>query len=162
MSLNATGEGRFLQPDELFAQVGPAPIDPGLYLKRVTMPEAGAVAQFCGLVRNHHEGARVVLLEYDAYGDMAEEVIRAIMQTAFSRWPFRRAAAVHRTGTLAIGEVAVCVTVSSDHRSAALQACQFIIDRLKEKAPIWKRETLESGDRRWIEESRPDQAGMVE
>ena len=114
------------------------------------------MAQFCGTVRNHNRGARVIHLEYDAYAEMAEDLIRDIMRQASARWDFRCAAAVHRTGPLGLGEVAVCVTVSADHREAALRACTYIIDRLKEKAPIWKRETLQSGERRWIEESRPD------
>jgi molybdopterin synthase catalytic subunit len=143
----------------MFAQVGPDTIHPGSCMARVALPEAGAVAQFCGLVRNHNQGAQVLLLEYDAYPEMAEEVIREIMRAAHQRWAFRRASAVHRTGTLALGEVAVCVTVSSDHRDAAMQACRFIIDRLKAEAPIWKRETLQSGVERWVEESRPGQAG---
>lgn len=156
MSASATGEDRPPDTEALFARVGPHPIDSGHCIARVSTPESGAVAQFCGLVRNHHQGARVVGLEYHAYPEMAEEIIHEIMRTALAQWPFRRAAALHRTGSLALGEVAVCVTVSSDHREEALSACRFIIDRLKEKAPIWKRETLQSGDRRWIEEHRPD------
>lgn len=159
MSVNATGKVPAPKAPELLTRVGPEPIEPGHYLRWVQRPESGAVAQFCGTVRNHNRGARVIQLEYDAYAEMAEQVISDIMQEARLRWGFRCAAAVHRTGPLGLGDVAVCVTVSSDHRDAALEACTYIIDRLKEKAPIWKRETLQSGERRWIEESRPDRVG---
>lgn len=90
---------------------------------------------------------------------MAEPLLEEIIAEANGRWTFRKAAVVHRTGMLHPGDVAVCVTVASDHRHAALEACGYIMDELKARAPIWKRESLESGEIVWIEESRPKAEG---
>jgi molybdopterin synthase catalytic subunit len=123
---------------------------------RAQCPEAGAVLQFCGTVRNHNQRALVVDLEYDAYVEMASDEIRKIIDEAARKWPFWTANAVHRTGPLKVGDVAVCVTVGASHREEAFSACRYIMDHLKSQAPIWKRETLESGDKRWLEEHRPE------
>lgn len=136
--------------------MGPDVPDPGRWYAWCVAPESGAVVQFCGIVRNHHEGAQVRSLEYDAYPEMAEPLLREILGEASARWTFRKASVVHRTGSLYPGDVAVCVTVASDHRHDALSACGYVMDQLKARVPIWKRESLQSGDQVWIEESRPD------
>jgi molybdopterin synthase catalytic subunit len=138
-----------------FVYVGPESIDSTELYKRAGRPDAGGVVQFCGTVRDHNHGAKVIALRYEAFREMAEAEIRRIIEVARERWPVLHASAVHRTGDLQIADVAVCVTVSSAHRDAAFAACRFIIDELKSTAPIWKKETLESGERRWVEESRP-------
>lgn len=139
--------------------VGPGAIDPGRWYQWSLGPESGAVVQFSGVVRNHQQGARVLSLEYEAYPEMAERMLSDITEEARERWSFRKAAVVHRTGLLHPGDVAVCVTVASDHRAAALAACGYIMDQLKARAPIWKREKLQSGETRWIEEGRPGPGG---
>jgi len=139
--------------------VGPGAIDPGRWYQWSLSPESGAVVQFCGTVRNHHQGAQVLSLEYEAYPEMAERMLSDITAEAAERWAFRKASVVHRTGPLVPGDVAVCVTVASDHRHAALSACGYIMDQLKSRAPIWKREHLQSGETRWIEEGRPGPGG---
>jgi molybdopterin synthase catalytic subunit len=115
-------------------------------------PRAGAIVQFCGTVRNHNKDAQVDSLEYESYVEMAEAHILKIAHRVHKATPVWNASAVHRTGMLKIGDVAVCVTVAASHRDAAFVACRRIIDELKDEAPIWKRESLSSGDRRWIEE----------
>ena len=155
MCPSATGELQPAEPVSTFLHVGPEVIHPKDLYARAACAEAGAVAQFCGTVRNHNQGAQVVEIEYEAYVDMAQDVLRTILTEVFERWPYWSASVVHRTGRLAIGDVSVCVTVSASHRDFAFAACRAVIDRLKSRAPIWKRETLQSGDRRWLEESTP-------
>ena len=155
MSPAATGEALPGAPESTYVHIGPERIDPRALYHEARHRHAGGIAQFSGVVRDHNRGARVVAIEYEAYAEMAEPVVAAIIHEAFQRWPFWRASAVHRTGELAIGDVAVCVTVSASHRDPAFAACRSIIDRLKAEAPIWKRETLESGEHRWLEEHRP-------
>ncbi len=110
---------------------------------------AGAVNVFIGTVRNNANGKNVVWLEYEAYETMAVAEIKKIIETASHRWPLLGWAVSHRIGTLKPGEVSVVVAVSSPHRRESFEACQYIIDTLKEKAPIWKKEVFEDGEE-WI------------
>ena len=155
MSPNATGEPAYRQPGDIHVYIGPEPVETQELQVRAQCPEAGAIAQFCGTVRNHNQGAKVVDLEYDAYIEMATDEIKKIIEEAARQWPIWTVNAVHRTGPLVVGDIAVCVTVGASHREEAFSACRYIMDHLKAQAPIWKRETLESGDKRWLEEHRP-------
>ena len=110
---------------------------------------AGAVNVFIGTVRNNANGKNVVWLEYEAYETMAVAEIKKIIDEASHRWPLLGWAISHRIGTLKPGEVSVVVAVSSPHRKESFEACQYIIDTLKEKAPIWKKEVFEDGEE-WI------------
>jgi len=132
-----------------------APIDPAALSAEARRAGAGAVVQFTGTVRDHAGEATVSELHYEAYAEMAERALGDIVAEATSRWPLSCAGVVHRVGTLAVGDVTVCVTVSAGHRDAAFAACRYIIDTRKVRAPIWKRETLQSGTRRWVEEGTP-------
>lgn len=102
-----------------------------------------------GTVRNHtpRDGSTVVVqrLDYEAYVAMAERVMAGILREAAARWPGVQAAVDHRTGNLAVGDIAVVVAASAPHRKEAFAACAFVIDRLKEDAPIWKREHGDNG-----------------
>lgn len=109
----------------------------------------GAVAVFLGTVRNHSRNKTVTSLEYDAYPEMAEKMIARIAEEARQKWPVEKVAVAHRTGRLKIGEVAVAIAVSAPHRGAAFDACRYLIDRLKEVVPIWKKEIAEDGET-WI------------
>jgi molybdopterin synthase catalytic subunit len=112
----------------------------------VTVPEAGGVAVFLGVVRDHNAGRRVVALEYEAHAPMAEAKMKEIGEAVYRRWPgVRQVAMAHRIGRLAIGEASVAIAVSAAHRADAFEACRFAIDRLKETVPIWKREVFEDG-----------------
>ncbi|HYC85177.1 MAG TPA: molybdenum cofactor biosynthesis protein MoaE [Chryseosolibacter sp.] len=110
---------------------------------------AGAVNVFIGTVRNNAHGKSVLWLEYEAYESMAVAEIRKIIDEASHRWPLLGWAVCHRIGTLKPGEVSVVVAVSTPHRADSFDACEFIIDAIKQKAPIWKKEVFEDGEE-WV------------
>ena len=110
---------------------------------------AGAVATFLGIVREFSRGRQVVHLEYEAYPEMAEATMRQIGQEIRARWPVDDIAIVHRVGVLRIGEASVAIAVSAPHRHAALEACAYAIERVKEIVPIWKKEVWSDGSQ-WI------------
>jgi len=139
--------------DDAF-EVTEGPLDPQRLIDRVRRDESGAVAVFLGVVRDNTDGKRVLHLEYDAYPEMATKVMREIADEARQRWPVTDVAIAHRTGRLEIGETSLLVAVSSPHRKEAFEACHWLVDRLKEKAPIWKKEVWEGGEV-WIEGERP-------
>ena len=113
-----------------------------------TVPEAGAVVTFLGVVRDHAEGRTGVTgMTYEAYDDVARGRMAAIVAEARTRWPaLARIAVLHRTGGLTVSEASVAVVVSSPHRGDAFDAARFCIDTLKESVPIWKQEHWEGGD----------------
>ena len=112
--------------------------------------DAGAVVTFAGIVRRRgHHLADVVRLEYEAYREMAEAVLAEIAVEIEREWPGVRVAIHHRTGALAVGEIAVVVAAAAEHRAPAFEACRAAIDRLKLRAPIWKKEIGESGEA-WV------------
>ena len=126
--------------------VGPAPIDPGSLFEEVARPDAGATVVFTGNVRDHSQGkAEVSHLEYEVYAEMVVPKIEEIVGEAASKWPILCAVVEHREGTVPVGEVSVAVAVSSAHRSDAFEAARFVIDELKERAPIWKKEHWPGG-----------------
>lgn len=121
------------------------PISPEEVSAKVTRPEAGAVTLFLGTVREFTKGKRTLYLEYEAYAAMAVRQLVRIGQEIEKRWPESRVAITHRTGKLAISDVAVVIAVSSPHRKAAYEANEYAIERIKEIVPIWKKEHWEDG-----------------
>lgn len=121
-------------------------IDAAAVIAVVSRAAAGAIVSFIGTTRDHNDGRRVLRLEYEAYPEMALQEMRKIGDTARQRWTVDAVAIVHRIGVVPIGEASVVITVSSGHRRAAFEACHFIIDRLKEVVPIWKKEHFEGGE----------------
>jgi molybdopterin synthase catalytic subunit len=115
----------------------------------VRAPEAGAVDVFIGTTRNHSRGRRVRSLEYEAYEPMAVRMMERIAEEARQRWDLINVSIVHRVGKVDVGEASVVIAVSSGHRTEAFQACRFLIDRLKQIVPIWKREFFEDGSVEW-------------
>lgn len=113
-------------------------------------PSAGAFVSFEGWVRDHNDGRAVVALDYQAYAAMAESEGERIVAEAIERHQLRAASAIHRTGRLAIGDCAVWVGVSADHRDAAFAACRWILDTIKRDVPIWKNESYAEGDSGWL------------
>ncbi|MBT5901962.1 MAG: molybdenum cofactor biosynthesis protein MoaE [Opitutaceae bacterium] len=111
---------------------------------------AGACATFEGWVRNHNEGQAVASLEYEAYAELAETEGNRILDEAREKFDLLAAEAVHRVGHLQIGDMAVWVGVASAHRGPAFDACRFIIDELKARVPIWKKEHYVAGESTWI------------
>lgn len=110
----------------------------------------GAVALFLGTARNVSAGRRVLFLEYEAYAGMAEREMERIAREAGERFGVSRVAIVHRTGRVAIGEASVGIAVAAAHRAEALEACRYVIDTLKARVPIWKREHFADGAI-WVE-----------
>lgn len=131
-----------------------APIELQLLIDAVTAPERGAVASFLGVVRDHHDGRGVLALTYSCYHPMAEAVSRDILSEAEIRWPVK-VALLHRVGELAIGDVAVAVAVAGSHRDEAFLACRYVIEELKGRVPIWKRETYSDGTVHWVDPTSP-------
>jgi molybdopterin synthase catalytic subunit len=115
----------------------------------------GAVVTFLGLVRNHNAGRTVRYLEYEAYEPLALKAFKRIVQEAQERWGGVRLALQHRVGRLEIGEASVAIAAASAHRADAYAACRYAIERVKQIAPIWKREYFEGGDV-WIEGATAD------
>ncbi len=105
---------------------------------------------FAGTVRDHSDAGAVRGLEYEAWEEMAEQRLAAIGEELFSRWPVCRVALLHRTGRLDVGEVSVLVSCSAPHRAEAFEAARHGIERIKEDVPIWKKETLATGDAQWV------------
>jgi molybdopterin converting factor subunit 1 len=120
-------------------------IDTAAVLRAVKAGEDGAVAVFEGIVRNHSRGRRTLFLEYEAYAPMALAQMEELAETALERFAVREVAMVHRVGRLEIGETSVLIAVASAHRAAAFEACRWLIDTLKKKVPIWKKEHFEDG-----------------
>ena len=113
-------------------------------------PACGGFAAFEGWVRDHNEGERVAHLEYEAFEALALREGERILAEARARFGVTRAACEHRLGDLAIGEVAVWVGVSAPHRDEAFRACRYIIDEVKQRVPIWKKEHYVNGDSGWV------------
>jgi molybdopterin synthase catalytic subunit len=127
------------------------PLDPAAALKEVGRDQAGAVALFIGTVRDHtYDHSGVTHLEYEAFEDRVEEVISAIVAEAGSRWPLLAGVVEHRIGRVNLGEPAVVVAVSTAHRSDAFEAARYVIDELKGRAPLWKKEHWPGGAE-WVE-----------
>lgn len=116
----------------------------------------GAVVTFTGKVRNHNLGDNVSALTLEHYPGMTEKALAEIVQEARSRWPLQRVSLIHRIGALFPGDEIVFVGVTSAHRSMAFDAAEFIMDYLKTRAPFWKREATEQGER-WVEARESDQ-----
>ena len=115
----------------------------------------GAVVTFAGLVRNHNQGREVRFLEYEAYEPLAVRALQRIVDEAKGFWPDARLAAHHRIGRLEIGEASIVVAAASSHRADAFGACRYMIERVKQIVPIWKREHFEGGDV-WLEGATAD------
>lgn len=123
----------------------------------VETPESGAVVIFLGVVRNHAEGKAVEALTYEAYAPMANKTMLEVAEQAHERWPLHRVAVAHRIGHLGIGDASIAIGVSSAHRKEAFAACEFVMDRIKDDAPIWKKEHWADGPAHWVgDDPEPD------
>ena len=127
-----------------------AALDVEAYRRELADPAAGGYAAFEGWVRNHNEGLAVTRLEYEAFEALANKEGERIVDEAIRRFGVINAACVHRVGSLEIGDMAVWVGVSSRHRAEAFAACRFIIDEVKHRVPIWKKEHYITGDSGWV------------
>lgn len=126
------------------------PIDPAALEAAVRSEGGGGIVTFLGVVRNSADDGRPVSgLEYEAFEPMAVAELETIAGEARERFPDVRVAIVHRVGALAVGEIAVAVAVAAEHRGAAFDACEYVIDELKQRAPIWKKERYIGGGAQW-------------
>jgi molybdopterin synthase catalytic subunit len=117
----------------------------------VRRDESGAVIVFYGVVRNHHEGRRVLRLEYEAHETMALRKMEEVAAEVRRRFPDVAEVGIwHRTGTLQIGEASLLVALSSPHRQEGFEACLWAVDRIKEVVPVWKKEHFAEGDAAWV------------
>jgi molybdopterin synthase catalytic subunit len=122
--------------------------------------DIGAVATFTGLVRDEHAGERILAMTLEHYPGMTERQLARIEAEARARWPLLDVLVIHRVGRMLPGEPIVLVATASAHRAAALEACAFLIDWLKTKAPFWKLEETPSGAR-WVEARASDAAAAA-
>jgi molybdopterin synthase catalytic subunit len=126
-----------------------APLDLGSLVSRVSAPARGGIACFLGTVRDHHQGRTVTSLEYSAYDAMAEAECARIVAEARARWQ-ADIALEHRLGHLDVGDAAVAIAAAAAHRDAAFAACRYVIEEVKRRVPIWKRERFADGTEIWV------------
>ena len=138
------------------AQITTDAIDPQALLARVADPSSGAVILFLGVVRNHNDGRGIEAMRYDAYDEMAQGTLDEILAEAEERYGVGRLAAVHRVGELGIGDVSVAIAVSSAHRAEAYEASRYVIEEIKVRLPVWKKERFEDGTSEWVVGRNPD------
>lgn len=131
------------------AELRAEPLSADEVREAVADPGVGGIAIFVGTVRNSDHGREVTRLSYSAHPTAAGE-LRAVAEKVAADYGLRAVAAVHRTGELAVGELAVVVAVACPHRAEAFQACQALIDRLKHKVPIWKQQWFADGTSEWV------------
>ena len=127
-----------------------APLDPAALARALADPRAGACVTFEGWVRNRNEGQPVRSLEYEAYPLLADKEGARIVAEAREKFPVLAVHCVHRVGHLQLGELAVWVGVTAEHRGAAFDACRYLIDEAKARVPIWKKEHYATGATAWI------------
>lgn len=129
----------------------PAPLDPEQLRRLLVHPGAGGVSIFEGRVRNSHKGKSVRFLEYEAFETMAVHEMEGILREARDRFEVLEIECFHRTGRVDLGQVAVWIGVSAVHRTPAFYACAFLIDAIKHRLPIWKKEWYEDGESIWVD-----------
>ena len=130
-------------------------IDPQSVLARVGADEDGAVILFLGVVRDHNDGRPVSGMTYEAYDEMAGSVLEAIAEEAAERLGTDRVAVVHRAGELAIGDVSVAIAASSPHRAESFDAARYVIEEIKKRLPVWKKEHYAEAESRWLDGVTP-------
>lgn len=131
------------------------PVEAGTVLERVGAEADGAIVVFLGVVRDHNEGRPVTGVTYDAYEEMAGRVLEEIAREAAERLGTDRVAVVHRVGELAIGDVSVAIAASSPHRAESFDAARYIIEEIKKRLPVWKKEHYAEAESRWLDGTVP-------
>jgi molybdopterin synthase catalytic subunit len=130
-------------------------IEPGEVLSLVGADEDGAAVLFLGVVRDHADGRPVSGMKYEAYVEMADPVLHEIAAEAAERLGTERLVVVHRVGELTIGDVAVAIAVSSPHRDESFVASRYVIEEIKKRLPVWKKERYSDGDAEWVQGTVP-------
>ena len=143
-------------------RISDKPIDTAALQRSLENPAAGGYCAFEGWVRNENEGHVVEQLEYEAYEPLAVAEGEKVIAEAKARYPFLEARCVHRVGLLEIGECAVWIGVAAKHRDEAFKACRYIIDEIKHRLPIWKKEHYVNGDSGWVNCERCAEHGIAD
>jgi MoaE-MoaD fusion protein len=131
-------------------RIDDAPLSLDECYRAVCHEGAGGVALFVGVVRDHADGKPVARLDYEAHPALADKELRRVLDEVASRVPGVRVAAVHRVGSLRVGDLAVVVAASAPHRAEAFEACRAAIERIKETVPVWKHEWDADGNAHWV------------
>jgi molybdopterin synthase catalytic subunit len=126
-------------------------IDPSSLINEVSAPEYGAVSLFVGTVREVNEGRSVSAIEYSAYQSMASAELERILDEAESRFGVSALVVEHRIGLLGLGEVSIAIAAAHSHRGSALDCTRFVIEEIKKRVPIWKKEHYVDGTREWVD-----------
>lgn len=132
-------------------RISPQPIDPAALLAEVASPGCGANTLFLGTVRRSPEDGDVEGIDYSAYPEMAESEFARLIAEARARWPEARIAIQHRIGFIPTGEASIGIAVAAPHRAEAYECSRFLIEETKVRVPVWKKEHLAHGERRWAE-----------
>jgi molybdopterin synthase catalytic subunit len=127
------------------------PLDPAALLAEVASVDSGASTLFVGTVRRVNEGRGVTGIDYSAYGPMAESELAAIAAEAAERFGTSRIVVEHRVGALALGEASIIIAVSHARRAPAMDAQRYLIEEIKKRVPVWKREHYVDGTREWVD-----------
>jgi len=143
------------------ARLTRAVIDPTALLRAVTRPAHGAVLLFLGVVREVNEGRPVTGIEYSAYETMAARELSAIADEALARFDGLDVAIEHRLGDLALEDASVGIAVAHAHRAEAYEASRWMIEQLKQRVPIWKREHYVDGTREWVDPTMHQTTGAT-
>ena len=141
-----------------FTAIVREPIDPAQVLSLIGADQDGATLLFLGVVRDHNDGRSVGGVRYESYEEMAAQVLSDIVEEAAVAAATDRIAALHRIGELEVGEVSVAIAVSTPHRAEAYEASRYIIEEIKKRLPVWKKERYSDGAEEWVEGRAPDAA----
>lgn len=139
-----------LNPEDRLVELTDQPIDADRLTQFVTTPRSGAVILFLGTVRELTQGKRTTALDYDAYPEMALAKMNELVDETAEKWPVQKIALVHRTGHLELAEASVAIALSCPHRGDVFDAGRFLIDELKIRVPIWKKENWSDGTTEWV------------
>jgi len=132
-------------------------IDPASLIEEVSSPQYGGISLFVGTVREVNEGRSVSAIEYSAYKSMASAELERILDEAEERFGISALVVEHRVGLLALGEVSVAIAAAHPHRAPALDSTRYVIEEIKKRVPIWKKEHYSDGTREWIDPTRAAQ-----
>lgn len=139
------------QGDNVLIDIVESKLDTSAIYNALEDVTCGAIVTFEGRVRNHNEGKEITKLYYECYLPMALKIMNEIKEEAIVKFNVVNISAIHRIGDIPIGEIAVWIGVSSIHRKEAFEACEFMINEIKHKVPIWKKETYKDGSTSWVE-----------
>ncbi len=136
-------------------------IDPASLINEVGSPQCGAISLFIGTVREVNDGRSVTAIEYSVYKSMADAELERILDEAEERFGVSALVVEHRIGLLGLGDVSVAIAAAHAHRAPALDCIRYVIEEIKTRVPIWKKEHYVDGTREWVDPTRAAQASSV-